>query len=315
VKEACPEYRTIHSQVLQEVLRRVDRAFGAFFRRVAAGQTPGYPRFRSVGRYDSLTYPQYDRSAALRGDRLTLGKIPGPIKVRLHRPVQGTIKTVTIRRDGDQWYVCFSVVCSVDPLPSTGASVGLDLGLTQFATLSTGEQIANPRPLRRALRRLKQAQQRLSRCQRHSHRRNRARRTLGRLHRKVRNQRLDFMHKVAHGLVNRFDVIVFEDLTVLNLVQNHTLALAISDASWSLFQQITTVKAVSAGRVVLRVNPAYTSQLCSGCGRLVPKALSERWHSCAHCGTELDRDVNAAINIFRRGCRLQSHGTGEAVSH
>ncbi len=316
VKAARPEYRDVFSQVLQDTLHRLDRAFVAFFRRVKAGETPGYPRFQGQHRYDSFTYPQYGHGATLtyRGGRwgtLTLSKL-GTLKVRMHRPVAGTIKTVTIRRDSEQWYVCFSCMVDSAPLPASDTATGIDLGLLHFATLADGSTIDHPRPLRGALKKLATAQQHLSRCQRGSRRRARAKRTVARLHRQVRNQRADLCHKAARSLVNAYGTIVFEDLKVRNLMHNHRLAFSINDAGWGQFVQCCVVKAASAGRQVLLVDPRYTSQTCSGCGAVAKKALSIRWHSCP-CGTELDRDHNAAINILRRGCRLHPYEAVEAI--
>jgi putative transposase len=310
VKDARPEYRTIYSQVLQDVILRLDRAFLAFFRQVKAGDKLGYPRFQGKRRYDSFTYPQYGNGVSLsytngaRWGWLTLSKL-GSFKVRMHRPIAGTIKTVTIHRDGDQWYACFNCEVEPIPLPPTDTTTGVDLGLLHFATLSDGSTIENPRPLRRSLAKLKRAQRALARCKRGSHRRARAKQRVARIYRKVRNQRADFCHKQARQLVNTYGVIVFEDLRVPNLIQNHHLALSISDAGWGQFVQCCVVKAASAGRAVLFVDPRYTSQTCSGCGALTRKALSDRWHSC-ECGAELDRDHNAAINILRLGSSQQT---------
>src|SRR5579859_752937 len=316
VKEGRPEDRGVFSQTLQDVLHRLDRAYQAFFRRVAAGQTPGFPRFAGHNHYDSFTYPQYGNGATLaytggKWGTLTLAKL-GTLKVRMHRAVAGTIKTVTIRRDGDHWFVCFACLVEAVPLPDTATLTGVDLGLLHFATLADGSTIENPRYLRRSLKKLKRAQQQLSRAQKGKHRRARAKAVVGKLHRQVRNQRADFCHKAARQLVNTYGTVVFEDLAVRNMVQNHSLALSISDAGWRQFTQYCVVKAASAGRQVLFVNPRYTSQTCSGCGAIRKKELSERWHSCA-CGTELDRDHNAAINIARLGWSQRAHGHVEAA--
>jgi putative transposase len=316
VKDVSPEYRDVFSQVLQDVLHRVDRAFQAFFRRVKTGDKPGYPRFQGKHRYDSFTYPQYQNGAALsysggRWGMLTLSKL-GTFRVRMHRATAGTIKTATVRRDGDQWYICFSCEVEATALPATDTATGVDLGLLHLATLADGSTIDNPRHLRRALGKLATAQQKLSRCQRGSHRRTRARKVVARLHRTVRNQRADFCHKHARRLVSEYGTIVFEDLKVRNMVQNHRLALSINDAGWGQFVQCCVAKAASAGRHVVFVNPRYTSQTCSGCGAVAKKALSDRWHSCP-CGTELDRDHNAALNILRLGCNQQPCGAVEAM--
>jgi len=316
VKDARPEYRDIHSQTLQDVLHRLDRAYQAFFRRVKAGAAPGYPRFQGRDRYDSLRYPQYGNGATLdytsgKWGQLKLSKL-GTLKVRMQRSIEGRIKTVTIRRDGTAWYVCFSCEVEAVPLPSSDTAVGVDLGLLHFATLSDGSTIENPRHLRRGLKKLKRAQADLSRCKRGSHRRNRARQSVARLHRKVRNQRADFCHKQARALVNSYGTIVCEKLQPANMVKNHHLALSISDAGWGQFVQYASYKAECAGRRVLCVDPRYTSQTCSSCGAIRKKELSDRWHSCA-CGAELDRDHNAAINILRAGCAQRAVGYVEAA--
>jgi putative transposase len=225
----------------------------------------------------------------------------------LHRPLGGQVKTVSIKRDGDQWYVCFSCEVAASPLPETDTATGIDLGLLHFATLSDGTTMENPRHLRRGLKKLKRAQQQLARARQGSHRRARAKGRVARLHRKVRNQRADFCHKAARQVVNTYGTLVFEDLAVRNMGQNHCLALSISDAGWGQFIQFCSDKAASAGRRVLFVDPRYTSQVCSGCGAIARKELSERWHSCP-CGCELDRDHNAAINILRLG-RSQQAGS------
>ena len=214
MKVAFPAYQEIHSQVLQDVLRRVDKTFAAFFRRVVNGETPGYPRFKSTSRYRSFTYPQ--SGFALAGNILTLSKI-GDLKVRLHRPMQGQVKTCTIKHDVDQWYVTFSCEVEEAPLPASDEAVGIDLGLLHFATLSTGETIENPRPYRRGLKRIKLLSQIKDHRKYGSHRRKRAAIALAKAHRKVRNQRKDFQHKAARSLVQRFGTLVFEDLAILNM--------------------------------------------------------------------------------------------------
>jgi putative transposase len=293
VKEARPEYTQVHSQVLQDVLRRVDKTFQAFFRRVKAGETPGYPRYKGAGWYDTFTYPQ--KGWSLHNDRLTLSKI-GTVKVRLHRPVCGKVKTVSIKREGEHWYVCFSVEVVDAALPHSDKVVGIDLGLASLATLSTGEKIDNPRHLRKSLHTLATHQQALSRRKRGSHRRAKAKRAVARIHRRIRNQRADFLHKQSRKLVNEYGTMVFERLQPRNMVRNHSLALSISDAGWGQFVQYCSYKAASADRRIMFVDPRYTSQTCSDCGAIRRKELSERWHSC-RCGCELDRDHNAALNI------------------
>jgi putative transposase len=305
LKAAFPDYADVHSQVLQDVLLRVERAYQAFFRRIAAGEMPGYLRFQSAHRYHSFTYPQYGNGAVVDGGVLSLSKI-GRIRVRLHRPLDGTPKTVTLLHEADGWYVCFSCAeVSIQPLPPTGQETGIDLGLEAFATLADGTRIANPRHYRRAEKRLKQAQRRVSRRKLGSNRRKKAVRLLAKAHQQVRRQRRDFHHKTARALVCAYETIYHEDLRLRNMVRNHTLAKSIADASWGAFLSILAAKAAWAGREVVAVDPAFTSQLCSGCGALVQKGLSVRWHECPDCGTSLHRDHNSAKTIQWRGQRLR----------
>jgi putative transposase len=307
IKEAMPEYAEIHSQVLQNVVLRVDRAFASFFRRVREGQTPGYPRFHGQDRYNSFTYPQVGEhgGATLDGGIISLSKI-GRISIRLHRPLEGTPKTVTILREADGWYACVS--CADVPIQlfsGTGQETGIDLGLEAFATLSDGTRIFHPGWYRKAERALKAAQRRVSRRKKGSNRRRKAVTLLAKAHQKVRRQRQDFHHKTALALVRDNDTIYHEDLQTANMLKNHHLAKSIQDAGWSQFLSILAAKAVYAGRRVVAVPPAYTSQRCSGCGVMVQKGLSVRWHSCQECGTSLHRDHNAARNIERAGLALR----------
>lgn len=331
LKHAYPAYQEVPSHVLQDVLRSLDKAFAAFFRRLKHGETPGYPRFKSTSRYHSFTYP--DRAGwKLQEDRLTLAGV-GDVKVRMHRPLSGTIKTVAIRCDVDQWYVTFS--CEVEApklLPSSNNAVGIDLGVMRFATLSTGEIIDNPRHLRKGLKRIKHLSQIKDRRKKGSHRRRRAVLALARSHRRVRNQRANFHHQLSCRPVNKYGLLAMEKLTIRTMTaapkpkpdpehEGHYLPngaaakaglnQSIVDAGWGQFQHFCAYKAANAGRRVVLVDPYNTSQLCSGCGRLVPKDLEVRWHSCPHpdCGAELDRDHNAALNILFRGQEVAHSGT------
>src|SRR5690348_14590128 len=313
IKEVRPEYRDIHSQVLQDVLTRLDRAFQAFFRRVKNGETPGYPRFQGSNRYNSFTYKQFGNGAMLDNGFLVLSKI-GRIAVRWSRPLEGVPKTVTISREADGWYVCFSCAdAPVTLLPPTGQETGIDLGLEAFATLSNGTRIFHPGWYRKAERALKTAQRRVSRRKRGSNRRRKAIVLLAKAHQKVRRQRRDFHHKTALALVQQNDTIYHEALQPANMVKNHYLAKSIQDAGWGAFLIILTPRDAWAGRSIIPVNPTYTSQTCSGCGVMVSKGLSVRWHSCPACGTSLHRDHNAAKNIERAGQALRG-GVAVAAS-
>jgi len=311
IKDVRPEYRDIHSQVLQDVLTRLDRAFQAFFRRVKHGETPGYPRFKSSRRYDSFTYKQFGNGATLDNGFLVLSKI-GRLAVRWSRPIGGTPKTVTICREADGWYACFSCAgVPVQPLALTGQGTGIDLGLESFATLADGSRITNPHIFRVAEMNLKRAQRRVSRRKQGSHRRRKAVRLLAKAHQTVHRARADFHYKTALALVRQYDTIYHEDLQPANMVKNHHLAKSISDAGWGAFLSILSFKAVEAGKMVIAVPAAFTSQACSGCGVLVHKGLSVRWHACPDCGTSLHRDHNAALNILRLG--RQRSRAGQAL--
>jgi putative transposase len=300
LKQDCPEFRQVGSQVLQDVLRRVDRAFQAFFRRAKDGQKPGYPRFKGRDRYDSFTYSQ--AGWKLDGGRLVLAGI-GVLKVRLSRPIQGTIKTVTIHRSADQWHVCFSCVLEVPrPCVPNRPATALDMGLEYFATLADGSHIDNPRYLREAEEVVAKRQRKLQTKKCGSKNRRRAKVLVARAHRRIRNKRRDFHHQEARKIVDRHGAIAIEGLCIKNMVRNPCLAKSISDAGWNQFLTILTRKAEEAGVVMMVVNPAGTSQVCSGCGRTVPKTLSDRWHTCPYedCGLSLPRDHNAARTILNR---------------
>jgi putative transposase len=326
IKDVRPEYRATNAQVLQEVLHRLDKAFAAFFRRVQAGEQPGYPRFQGRNRYNSFTYPQVGEhgGAMVDGSILTLAKI-GRTPCRLHRPVQGTPKTVTIIREADGWYAC--VACDAvpgQPLPSTGQETGIDVGLKVFLIIAEGEAVENPRHYRRAERELRKAQKRVSRRKQGSKRRRKAVHLLARKHQKVKRQRTDFHQKTALALVRQYDAIYLEDLHVVNMSRRPApkpdgtggylpngasskagLNKSIQDAGWAQFRTILEGKAACAGRRVVAVPPPYTSQECSGCGERVEKSLSVRTHVCPSCELILDRDENAARNIQWLGQSLQ----------
>lgn len=294
----------VYSQVLQQVQVRLDLAFKAFFRRVKAGEKPGYPRFRGKGWYDSFTYPQ--KGFKFDGSRLQLSKI-GTVKIKLHRPLEGRIKTCTILRQNGKWFVCFS--CEDVPvhiLSPSDKAVGIDMGLLSFATFSSGEKIDNPRFFRQEERNLKKSQQRLSESEKGTLERAKKRKIVSRIHERISNKRTNFAHQLSHKLVNEYGTIVFEDLKIQQMLQNgfKSLNKSVGDAAWNQLVRYTTYKAESAGRSVILVDPRNTSKMCSRCGQLVEKELSDRVHKCSRCKLRLDRDINAAINILRLG--LQS---------
>lgn len=308
IKAIRPELGCVHSQVLQDVLRRLDKAFDAFFRRMKAGDKPGFPRFRSRIRYNSFTYSQ--SGFAIESGKVRLSKI-GKVKIKLHRPIDGKIKTLTITRSSTgKWFACFSVECDHEPMPVITEATGVDCGLKEFAVLSNGDAIANPRFFRVEEKRLAKAQKKLSAAKKGSPDRSKRRKAVAHVHERIANQRRNFAHQESRKLVNRFAVIVFENLNIRGMLKNHCLAKSIADAAWSQLAQFTTYKAASAGRRVVQVSPRNTSQMCSGCGEIVEKDLSVRIHACPGCGLTLDRDHNAAINILTLG--LQSLGVPRA---
>lgn len=288
----------INFSASQDVLRRLNKAFESFFRRIRAGETPGYPRFKGKNRYNSVTFPSYGDGCKLKNNRLYIQHV-GNLKIKLHRPVEGKIKTVTIRRQSGDWYVSFAVDVAPVVLPLSDNSVGIDLGLENFAITSDGEFFPNPKHLRKAEPNIKRLQRIVSKRKKGSTRRRKAVNLLAKAHRKVANQRLDSAHKTARILVDRYGLLAVEDLQIQNMVKNHHLAKSINDAGWNLFVNILTSKAEEAGRQIVKVDPRYTSQACSECGQIVKKDLSERWHSC-DCGCSLHRDINAARNILSR---------------
>jgi putative transposase len=280
IRAELPEYAAIHSHVRQEVLARLDKTYQAFFRRVLRGEKAGFPRFKGRDRFHSFTYKEFGNGARLDNGFLILSKI-GRLAVRWSRALEGTPKTVTVSREADGWYVAISCAeVLARPLPLTGQQTGIDLGLESFATLADGSQVANPCIFRVAEMNLRRAQRRVSRRVKGSRRRRTAVVLLARAHQRVRRARTDFHHKTALALIRQYDMISHEDLQTANLPRYHHLAKRTSDAGWSAFLGILSCKAAEAGKTVVAVPPAFTSQACSGsgCGVLVHKGLSVRWH-------------------------------------
>lgn len=311
-KERLPFLREIHSQVLQDVLFRVGKAFHNFFRRIKEKKgKAGYPRFKGEGRYDSITYPQQP-GFQITPQGLKLSKI-GTIKIKMHRPIQGTIKTCTIKREVDRWYACFSVEYEPVQKSIPTKAVGIDVGIRFFAVFSTGEAIENPKYLCKSEKKLAKRQRELSLKKKGSANRKKARLIVAKLHRKVRNQRSDFHHKLSRKIVDTYGFIAVEDLNIKGMLKNHCLAKSISDTGWRQFLNYLTYKAVEAGCKIEKVAPNYTSINCSVCGERVSKTLADRIHCCPFCKTVLDRDYNAAINILGRAGTARIYAWGEVV--
>jgi putative transposase len=312
IKAIRPELGMVHSQVLQDVLRRLDKAFDAFFRRVKTGDKAGFPRFRSRARYDSFTYSQ--SGFAIEHGKLRLSKI-GMVKIKLHRPIEGKVKTLTITRSSTgKWYACFSVECEAKPLQQVSSAVGIDMGISNFATLSTGEVIDNPKFFRGEEKQLAKAQRKLSAAKKGSPERSKQRKVVARVHERIANKRRDFAHQESRYLADKFGVIIFEKLNIRGMVKNHCLAKSIQDAAWSQTIQFTAYKAESAGRFEVEVNPRNTSNTTFCCGEKVDITLADRVIHCPKCHSVTDRDYNASLNILALGLQSIGHRTIEAAS-
>ncbi|OIO41693.1 hypothetical protein AUJ63_05300 [Candidatus Pacearchaeota archaeon CG1_02_35_32] len=285
----------------QNLLRRLDKAFQAFFRRIKYGDTPGFPRFKGKDYFHSIIFPAYGDGIKLKDGKLYIQNV-GHIRIHLHRNLEGKIKTVTIKRQNGRFYASFS--CDSVPqnvLPTSAKEIGIDVGIKSFAVMSDGQVVDNPKYL-------KQSEDKLVDLQRqHSIKKSkRTRKPITKLHEKIANQRKDFQHKLSREIVNNYSHIFVEKLQPKDMVKNNfrTLNKYINDAAWTQFFNILRYKAEDAGRAFVEVNPRGTTQTCSQCGQFVEKKLSDRVHKCPFCGLVLDRDLNAAKNILRRGQRL-----------
>ena len=299
-KKLFPEYKEIHSQVLQNCVERVKKAFDRYIKADKTGQRSGKPRFKGKGRYHSFTYTQMKQDC-IQGNRITLPKI-GDVKMILHRPIPDgfKIKTAQIVKAADGYYVTLSLqdatVPTISPDLNFDRTVGIDMGLKDFLITSDADTVTIPLFARQAEQDKKLRNKSVSRKKKGSNRRRKAIKRLAKHHQKVARQRKDFHYKTASQLLHKYDVIGFEDLNVKGLVRTR-MAKSILDAGWSEFLTILVCKAESAGKLAIAVNPNGTTQNCSSCGTHIPKTIADRWHSCYVCGLELDRDVNAAINV------------------
>ena len=297
LKQSNPYAEDVHSHILQIVVQDLDKAFQSFFRRVKAGETAGYPRFKGKNRFDSFGLKEYGNGFKIEGRRLKLSGM-GRVHVRWHRPIEGEIKTIRIRRQAGKWYACF--VCEVceQTLKPTGQAVGIDVGVHHLLATSDHEVVDNPGWYRKAQAKLRILQRRVSRRKIGGSNRRKAVLALQRQHESIANSRKDFLNKLAHSLIARYDVIALEDLQINGMVRNRHLSKSILDAGWGYLKQRLADKAVEAGRQVVLVNPSYTSKTCSACGVLFEGlSLADRWIECS-CGLSIDRDVNAALNIL-----------------
>ena len=288
----------VFSQSLQNVSKRLSDAYKAFFRRIKAGEKPGFPRFKS--RVHSITYPQagfkFTSDAKLQVSKI--GRIP----IVKHRELVGSVKTLTLKQNKiGQWFAVFSCEVETKKVKHKGKKIGIDVGLTHFATLSNGEKIENPRHLLKSEERLKLLHRRVSRKVKGSMNRRKAKYRLAKLELKVANQRSDFLHKLSYTLTQKYKTITLEDLNISNMVKNHCLAKHIHDAGWGMFARMCSYKAVTCGGTAEQVVPNGTSQTCNKCGTHVKMTLKDRVFTCPSCGEVCDRDENAARNILARG--------------
>ena len=307
VRDVRPEFDAIPIVVLRGTLQRLDRAFAGFFQRCKSGEKPGYPRFKGRGCFESILIDDlHGENLVVAGGKRVKVPLLGKFKFKQHRPLEGTPKAMRLTRDaGGRWFVTFACVdVPVRLLPPTGKAVGVDLGLTSFIATSDGDTVLNTRPGTVARLAVERAQRRVSRRRRGSKRRRVAVRLLARAHCRVANIRRERHITLARGLVAAYDTICVEKLNIKGLASG-MLAKSVNDAGWGDFLHWLRVKAESAGRAVVEVDPRGTSQVCSACGVIVAKTLSERTHRCSDCGLVLDRDVNAARNILRAGLALR----------
>jgi putative transposase len=330
IRSARPDQAVWSFSSQQATLRRLNKAFAGFFRRVKRGQKAGYPRFKGKSRFDSVEWPKDgDGGRWLPEQRRVYLQGVGQVKVDLHRPVAGRVKTIQVKRQGRRWMLVLS--CDDVPanlLPATGRQAGIDVGIVSFATTSDGEHIDNPRWGRAAADRLAAAQQRLQRAKRRSRNRDRKRETVAARHRKIANQRKDFHHKQARHLVQRYDLLVVEDLQIANMLRrakpvpdpHHPgqslangaraksgLSRSISDAGWGRFVSILRAKAEEAGRIWIEVDPRHTSDGCENCGHAAPEnRVTQPAFQCQRCSYRAQADEHAARNLLRAGLALHA---------
>lgn len=302
----------IHSQVKQNISKRINDSFNNFFRRVKEKKAKvGFPRFKSFNRYKSITFPQ--SGFKINHKKIYLSKI-GNVCITLHREIKGKIKTLTIKRGANKWYAIFS--CEgviIDKIKPQEKIIGIDVGLTNFATFSNGEKIENPRFLRKAERKISKLQRKMSRKKTGSKNRDKSRLMVARQHEKVFNQRNDFLHNESTKLVRRFKVIAVENLNISVMMKNRYLSKSISDASWRRFVQMLSYKVENTGGKVELVNPRYTSQICSSCGHKQKMPLSKRVYKCKECGLKMNRDLNASRNILNTVGLTEINAFGDTV--
>lgn len=299
LKRRRPKLSMVYAQALRNTAKRIMSAYTNFYARRRLGLKAGLPRFKKYGRYKSITYPQ--KGFKIEGSRLNLSKI-GSIKIRIHRRIEGEIKTLTVKRmPSGKWFAYFSCRVEEQPKEKPFKEVGIDVGLNCFAMLSDGSKIENPRYYRKEEPKLARLQRQLSRKKKGSRNNNKARIKITRLHEKILNRRNDFLHKTSRWVANKYQVVYVEDLKIWNMIKNPYFSKSISDAGWGRFIEMIRYKEEESGGELIKVNPHNTTQRCSQCGKVVEKTLSDRTHICPFCGLIMDRDLNASRNILKIG--------------
>lgn len=289
-----PEYSNVPANLQRWTLMRLNHAYEGFFKR------GGFPRYRGKERWKSFGFAEFI-GISFNGTHIAFKGINGKIRVLMHRVIKGEIKSCAFRRDTKGWYICFQCEIPLEIKDCAESQIGIDVGIESFATLSNGLKISNPRIGRRTEKELRLRQRALSRCKKGSNRRRKMKNKLARTHEKLANTRQTFLHQQSVKIVRQYSIIAVEDLKIRNMIRNHCLARSIQDAGWGAFIKYLSYKAEEAGGKVIKVNPKNTSQVCSGCGVVVPKKLKDRIHNCPDCGLSMDRDENAAVNILSRG--------------
>jgi putative transposase len=312
-RETNPFFARLNFSAGQATMRRLEKSFANFFRRVKAGDKPGYPRFKGRDFFNSIEYPSHGDGIRLKGNRLRVQHV-GVIRVKLHRGVEGKIKTLSLKREAGKWFLFVSCdLGDVSVEPSVNPAVGIDVGLKSFLSKSDGSKPEpNPRYLKTALPELRRKGRAVARKRKGGKNRRKAVKILAKAHARVKNLRAEHHHQVALKLVRRYGLIAVESLSISNMLKNGRLARSISDVAWGNFLLTLRSKAESAGVAFVEVNARGTTQECSACGQVVPKDLSQRWHSCS-CGCSLDRDENAARNILARGLLARTGPAGLKV--
>jgi len=311
------KYLKLYSQTRCEIEFRLLKAYQNFFRRIKEGnKKTGFPRFRSRDRYKSITYPQDNGSFSIRKGRLRVSRI-GTMPIDLHRKIEGTIKTLAIKRKGKKYYAVFTTINEIKvPEVKNTNPVGIDLGLDSFIAVSDGTKIQKPKFMQQKIKKITHWQRIVARRNKGSKRREKAKMRLQETYEYSTNQSDDYLHKLSSTLVNSgYTSFAVEDLNIQNMMKNHRLAGSIHDASWNRFIQLLSYKAESAGLGIVKVNARNTSRECSNCGNIQDMPLSERAYNCQRCGMSKDRDINASINILKRTTLGQrgSHAQGENV--